>query len=256
MSDAGLKTFLRGLDLVEATALSGPDGMSLEEIAEATGQPRSTAYRLLKALRDAGLMRQVRRGRYRPGYRLIRLAAGALHGDLLAAAARPALHDLVAQTGETAFIAVRAGADALCLEKIESPRSVRVAYTAGRVVPLYAGASAKVLLAFAPERDRQRVLAGPFQVFTDPAFVTRERIAADLARITREGHAVSRGETDPGATAVSVPVLAPDQPGQCLASVTVVGPDDRMTDAAVETARQAAVAAAERIAVRYRDGTT
>lgn len=69
------------------------------------------------------------------------------------------LESLLTLAGKDGDYSAPTGGQAICLEYIESPRPVRLSFERGRVMPLYAGAASKILLAFLDDRERKRTLA-------------------------------------------------------------------------------------------------
>jgi DNA-binding IclR family transcriptional regulator len=254
--EAPLQTLARGLDLLflfsEARSLH-----TIAEIASALEVRRSTAYRLVRTLKSRGLLRDgAIPGTYGLGWSLLSLAQLAEAGLDLARLLYPILGRLHAQTGETVMLTAAAGLMGVCLERIESPHSVRLSMTKGQRMALHAGASAKVLLAFQPEPIWDRVIEEVgLRRFTARTITRPAALRADLRRIRRQGYAVSRGELDDGAWAVAAPVLTPE--GRLVAALTVAGPLTRFSRAAlpglVKKVREAAAAAATALRAEVED---
>jgi DNA-binding IclR family transcriptional regulator len=249
---APLQTLARGLDLLFLFSETRP-ALSIAEIAAALAVPRSTAYRLVRTLRSRGLLREHSTpGAYGLGWSLLSLAHAAEGGLDLPRLLYPVMVRLHAQTGETVILTAAAGLMGVCLERIESPHSVRLSMTKGQRMALHAGASAKVLLAFQPETVWDRVVEEiGLQRFTPRTLVRPAALRADLRRIRRLGYAVSRAELDDGAWAVAAPVLTG---GRLVAGLTVAGPLTRFPRAAlprlVRAVREAAAAASETVRSR------
>lgn len=84
-------------------------GSVVSDLARAVGRKRSQVSRMLHALEGGGLVEQdPDTRRYRLGWELLVLAAGAGDAALLRAA-RPALRRAVARTGEVALLSVQRG---------------------------------------------------------------------------------------------------------------------------------------------------
>jgi DNA-binding IclR family transcriptional regulator len=208
-----------------------------DELAREVGLPVSTVYRYLRDLREAGFVAD-RHGRYRPGERIAASTRGRPSRTELRRLARPTLERLAAESGETALILVRNGSHALCLDQVESHHAMRMAFRVGQILPLYAGAASRVLLAYAPPDVREAVLAelGPIT----PATPDAGSLAHRLESIRTTGIVTSRSELVPGAIAISAPVLSDRE---CLCAIAVAGPD-RRGDAAWQRRAKVLVAAA------------
>ncbi len=235
--DIPTSSLAKGIEVLLALVDRG--SARVEDLAEQVGIPVSTVYRYVRTMRIYGLL-EGEDGQYVLGPRLARFSVrrSAPH---LVELARPILGRLVAETGETAILTVRVGLAAMCLDRIESPHPVRLSYELGSAWPLHAGASAKALLAYAPEEVQRRVLAGPVTRFTSrtPDAV---RLRHQLAEIRATGVVVTRGEVDPAATGIALPLRRGDV---AVCAVSVAGPSSRLT-----TARTDAVVSELRAGVR------
>lgn len=102
-------------------AFDGRGQLTLNEVAEYTGLPRSSAHRMLVSLVK---LRWVRRDghRYELGMRLVELGSLAVHQAGLHRVALPSLHELHRMTGHVVHLAVLDGPDIVCLEKIGGAR--------------------------------------------------------------------------------------------------------------------------------------
>jgi DNA-binding IclR family transcriptional regulator len=89
-------------------------------------------------------------------------------------------------------------------------------------MPLFVGASSKVLLAYADEEVQERVLntAGGSNL-------DRKVLVQMLAETRKLGYATSIEEREPGAAAVSAPIFSRDH--KLMASLAVSGPANRLT---------------------------
>lgn len=227
-------TFARGLEVLAVMMEEPP---RVDAAAKRLHVPLSTVYRYVRTAKALGFLEE-RDGRYVPGLRLLHLARREHWYERLATLAEPVLQALVRDLHESAFLLAREGTKAVCLASVETPRVVRLSFDPGSVRPLYAGASAKALLAFAPPALIEDVILRGLEPLTDrtpDAHALREQ----LAEIRREGIAVSTGELDPDASAVAAPVFADDE---LICALSVAGPAFRfkaehLVAARVEVAR-------------------
>lgn len=202
-------------------------------IVEATGLPRSTAHRLIRALERHGLLALQGGFGYRLGPRLLRLASRAMRELPMRDLAHPVLEWLANVTGESAQLYVRSGDERVCIDAVESRNELRTIVPLGMSLPLSAGSAAKVFLAWDPRPERL------MRRSSDP-----DRFRRDVDLVRSRGWASSSGERQPGVGSVSAPVV----PGgdALLAVVSVSGPASRMgrisarryAPAVVEAARE------------------
>ena len=194
--------------------------LTVEQLSQAVGVPRSTVYRLVGLLRAHGLVEQAGDGRYRLGPKAIMIGYVARSTVDLADLWRPGLRELAAVSRETALVLRRVEDSAVCIDRIDCDHPIRLSFDIGRAMPLHTGAGAKVLLAMssADARDRYLERAVPAD--------QRARLQADLDRIAAEQWGESRAEVDPGIWAVGAPILA-DRDGRSLA-ISVAVPEYRL----------------------------
>src|SRR3954468_20829433 len=131
--------------------------LRVAEAADLLGVARSTAHRLLSALRRRGFVTQDRpNGAYRPGPALYEIGLAAVSRIDIRRVARPVLEQLREETQETASLAVLEGTTVRFLDCAESGRSVRVGNRTGVVRPAHASAVGKAILAGLSDEELDR----------------------------------------------------------------------------------------------------
>jgi DNA-binding IclR family transcriptional regulator len=116
------------------------------------------------------------------------------------------------------------------LVQVESPHDIRWTVEIGRLYPLYAGAPGKILLAFLPDLEIERVLdTVPLRRFTPRTPATPARIWTELRKVRRQGTATALGEIVEGSATIAAPVR--DGSGAVLAALSISGPAFRFTEA-------------------------
>jgi len=218
--------------------------LSAQQIADGLKMSRSATYRYLQSLRSQGLLEEdATRGLYRLGPRVLELARVARKGLGVSEVALPVMERLAATVDEAVLLTRRSANQVVCIERVESQHPVRLSYERGHVLPLHAGASAKVLLAFAPPGEVEALLEGAaLEQFTDSTVTDPDLLLAELVDIRTRGFAFSDGEVDAGVRGVAAPILGSD--GRVIAGLSVAGPAFRLSDdrvpQVVEAAREAA----------------
>jgi len=227
--------------------------LSAGEVAERLEMSRSTTYRYLQSLRSYGLLEEDEaRGGFRLGPRVHELARIARKGLGLSEIAVPVMEELRDQTGEAVLLTRRSGNQVVCIDRVEGLRPTRLSYERGHILPVHAGASAKVLLAFADPAEIDEVLAtASLERFTEATVTNPKKLRAQLDQIRDRGYSVSDGEIDGGVRGVAAPILSPD--GRVVAGLSVAGLAIRITDAELPGVITAVVDAAERISKRLAD---
>jgi len=227
-------------------ALSADGGpRRLFDLSRALGVSKSTLSELLSTLEHYGFVERDDESRvYRLGYALLDLGSAVLRGLDLRQVARPHLVRLRDAVGETAVLHVPTDQGALIADRVESEHQLKVTAPIGHRVPPFAGAVAKVFLAWLPDDELTRLLSGrTLPAFTPRSITDPRRYRKELTRVRTLGYAADREEYLPGVCAVSAPVL--DGRGRPSATVTIVGYSALLAD----TRLQAAAAAVQQAAV-------
>lgn len=206
------------------------------QIGRRAGLPSTTAHRLVAELVDNGLLDRDESGRVRLGMHLWEVAQRGSRALRLRQAALPFMERVQARLREHTQLAVLEQGETLFLERLSHPDAVsNIARIAGRL-PLHASSSGLVLLAFADQEMRRRVLAGPLPAVSPETITDPAELEALLARVRREGVVVAHGYVERVSTAVAVPVR---ERGAVIAALSAVLPRDAPTAGAADELRRA-----------------
>lgn len=204
--------------------LSGsPAGLSLAQIARATGLPRASVQRIVDAL---AVEQFVTAGETPNGIRLgaaIPKLAAAMYADFRALA-RPHLERLSRDVRETVVLTALRRRRAISVDHVVSDRPVNLTVEAGTDFPLHATAAGKALLATLSESQLADFFAEPLERYTERTIVSRDALLAELDEIVRLGFACDRGEQGEHEFAVATAVF--DAAGRPH-SISIIVPETR-----------------------------
>lgn len=225
----GTQSVERAAALLRAVAAREGTGARLVDLVGDLGLPKATVRRLLGALGREGLVDQdVASRRYHLGAGLIGLGslAGARFG--VRRLALPSLSRLVEESGDTVYLSVRSGLDAVCVERREGDFPIRtLTLSVGDRRPLGIGAGSLALLASLADADADAVIeanAGRAERHCPGLDAAR---LGELVRRTREaGIAFNDGLVVPGMSALGIAVLDPR--GEPKAALSVAAISTRM----------------------------
>jgi len=233
----GVRSVQRSLEILSLLTEQRPH-ITIREIVAATGLAKTTVLRLAQTLEHAGLLWATDAG-YMAGPGLWRWAHLARNAWELPPETRQMMADMARSHEETVNLYLRRDINRLCIAQAESPRALRHVVNVGDELPLWAGASAKVLLIGASDALLARVTAAAPAGAVDPAV-----FLDDVARAREEGCSVSHGERESGVSAVAVPLV--NQGGHVVAALSLSGSSPRFTEQRipefVESLRSAAAA--------------
>lgn len=245
----GAKGVLPGTQAVERAlallVMVSEGAATTQQLAAGTRLPRSTALRLLQTLERRRFLTRRPDRTWSVGPAVVELAAQVDLRWPLIEASRPHLEVLVARAQETAVVCVREGLESVCLEKLESARSMRVTVSVGTRTPLHTGATARTLLAFAPAQIVEEVLSQPLDAYTEYTVTRPDVLRTELSRIHRVGYGYSESEIDIGAYAIAAPIRGAT--GEVVGALAVAGPVSRMTPKVRKTLASTVVETADSI---------
>lgn len=198
--------------------------LGLSEIAGRVNLHKSTVHRLLTTLEDKGfIIRNSDTDKYRLGFRIWELSANLSQSDDPAFILLPEMEKLRDVLGETVSLYIRDGTQRIRIQAVQSKQSIRRVAPVGAHLPLYAGASSKVLYAFADDEEQRWMRnESPLPKSTKPKLFAKE-----MSEIIRLGYATSIEEREPGAAAVAAPIL--NRANKLVAALSLSGPSNRLT---------------------------
>src|SRR5580692_8492407 len=185
----------RGLTILQTVAMSNQP-VTLGELAELLGVDRSSAFRLAQTLRRRGfLATPAGRKDYMLGSSMWTLSRQYDWSNMLVRVAHEELKSLAQGLNETAHLAIREGKSALFIDSVHARRVIVVAGQTGELVPLYATAHGKALLADADERALKSIFgAKKLEKFTKTTIAAIPALAKECAGIRQRGYALDEAE--------------------------------------------------------------
>jgi DNA-binding IclR family transcriptional regulator len=195
--------------------------LTLNDLAQVTGLPVSTTYRLASELVAWGGLERVDGGGYRIGLRMWEIGSLAPRGETLRDVALPFMTDLYEATRENVHLAVLEGTDVLYVEKLTGRRAIPVRTRRGGRLPLHATAAGKVLLAHAPESLFRETVAAGLRRYTAHTIIAPGHLRRALTEIRRTGIGYAREELTVGSLSVAAAVLDADGAAVGALSVTL-----------------------------------
>jgi IclR family transcriptional regulator, KDG regulon repressor len=199
---------------------------TLDEMVAELQLPRMTGYRMARTLQGAGyLVADRTSGRYRLGPALLASTYLSEGYAELVTIARPYMEALVAETGESATLAVDVDGVAVCVDMVDSPRPHKREVAVGRVIGDTANAHGKMFAASLPDEERARVVAMPHARLTPRTITDPDELAAELDRARHDGVAFDMEERNAGTCAVAAPIR--DQVGRVIGSIGLIVPTGR-----------------------------
>ncbi|MBK0419785.1 IclR family transcriptional regulator [Leucobacter sp. CSA1] len=214
--------------------ISGKRAWGVSEISRELGLSKAVVHRMLQALTAQSFLTQNRGTReYTLGPAAAAFGAAGMRSSDLRRVARPVLERLHAATNETVTLSSLVGEQRVYLDQIESLREIKMAVELGRLFPLNAGSSGRVILAYLSEDRREHLLHTVLPRITSHTILDADALRADCERIREVGYAVSQGERQVGAGSVAAPIF--DLDDEVVGSISICGPIDRLSVEVLES---------------------
>ena len=175
--------------------------LTVTEVVRRLGIPKANASRLLKSMREAGMLETIGDSfRHRPGRMLLRLTVAYRSSSPLIARASEVVGEVSKRFGHTGYISVLDGGKVTGIADFPGTNALRVVGAIGRQLEAHKSATGRSLLARMSDE----------QVAT---FVTGNDDIGDLheklAEIRQNGVSLSSQEATPGVDAIAIAVGDP-----------------------------------------------
>lgn len=225
-SDAG--SLKRGVVLLKLLATAGRKGLALTELATKAQLPHPSAHRVLGQLVAEKLaVHSAETRRYRLGPLAFELGvAGSTMHDIRDLC-DGAMSELARETGDTVYLVVRSGFDAVCMHRREGEFPIRaLVLEVGSRRPLGVGAGGLAILAAIPDEERAEIIERVAPSL--PAFgkLTAQDLAEACQLSREEGSAVIQNRVSLGVRAVGVAFH--DSMGQAVGALSVAALTQRI----------------------------
>ncbi len=197
-------------------------GLTNKEISSELKMPASTCYRILAKLKKYNYVyQQPSNKRYFLGFAHLRFAEAVRESMSISTVCLPYLEDLHRRTDETTFVAIWDGKSCVALE-VAGYINTRVSIGSGEIMPLHCSATGKAVLAFLPDRERERIIDQlDFYPYTKNTIVNPKDLKKNLEEIYENGVAYCLQEFHNGINALAAPIF--DNNNHVVAAIAVVG---------------------------------
>jgi IclR family KDG regulon transcriptional repressor len=219
-SDGGVRSVQLALDVLETLAFSSEE-LGVTQLAQRLKLTKGSVHRHLLTLVERGyLLQNPTTTRYALGPRSRLLAHHAPDADLIQLAAGP-MRELRDQLGHSVVLSESTPRGALVLSMVPGTAAIEIGVRSGSELPFHSSAQGKVLLAFAPRPQQQRILAKPLPSSTPHTMIDPKRLEDELLRIAKLGFATAPEQAMLGINAVAAPIF--NEQDSCAGALALVG---------------------------------
>lgn len=223
-----LSSIEKGLQVIEQLNRS-PQGLSLSELAQTLGYPKSTIHHMLSTFVPYDYISQdPETKKYRLGFKFLAISKTILDHIDIRRIAHKHLRELQRKCNEAVHLYILRNGYLVCLDKIQDPGGgLSLATYIGFRTDPHAAASGKVLLS---ELSRDKIEGmyrdRPLKVYGKNTLTSFGQLFEELENVRKQGYAVDNEEYYEGARCIAAPIRAG---GRITASVSVTGSVFTMT---------------------------
>lgn len=227
MSQDNLKSIVKVMAILDCFSTLERK-LSVAEIAKRTNIPRGTTHRIIRTMRDLGLMEQERqRDQYRLGMKLFELGTTVLANMDLHREAQSSVESLTRVSGEIVHLSVFDGLNSTVINRTD-PDGKRVnTLFVLESSPAHATSSGKAALAFQAQPTIDKFLSLGLRRVSPNTITDPKVLLGELKAIRTNGYAIDNEEHTPGTKCVGAPIR--NASGRVFASISVSGPARRFT---------------------------
>ncbi len=227
--DGKNQSLTRALTLLERLSET-PAGLNLTDLSYQLGMPAATVHRLLSTFEEFDFVEQdSEQGLWFVGLKAFTVGNAFLSRRDFVASARPHMHALVEQCGETVNLGVIDDGEVVFISQVESQEVMRMIVRLGSRSPIHASGVGKALLANMPEQRVANILQRRgLARYTDHSIVNPTRLREELEQVRQLGYALDDEEHAVGLRCVASAIF--DENGQALAAISLSGPKARIVD--------------------------
>jgi IclR family KDG regulon transcriptional repressor len=203
-----VSSLVKGMQILSTFTVKKP-ALKASEIAEETGFDQATVFRFLYTLEKQGyLVRDEETKRYRQGVRMLTLSLPARQGIAVREVALPTMFELSKTVNEVVTLSLLDGVDVVTVGIADIPEKTIFSTPIGHRSPGYCTAAGKVLLAYQPMENWDRLISRiEFYPYTQQTIVDPKVFREELLRIRQQGYAIQDGELIPDLGSLAAPLL-------------------------------------------------
>lgn len=205
----------------------------VRELATEIGANKSTVYRLMATLEQLEVLRKDPvTEKYSLGLKLFELGNRVQIQQAFVSNTHPVLIEVAGAIAETVHLGILKGEQVLMVDKVDSPKGLKLNSLIGGYSPSYCTGIGKTLLAHLESDPREAILSD-IVLTAKTAFTITDRtnLEEELNQIQQQGYAIDRQELEIGLICVAVPVY--NQNNCVIAALSAAGPADRFREEAI-----------------------
>jgi len=220
-------TALKALRVLETISESSAP-LSVSEVAKCIGVDKTTSYRMLITLIEAGyVIRDNVSKRYILSYKVVSLSRNLLAENEVSRLIRKALIKLSKDTSETLHYSVLDNDETVLVQRVKGTQLVSIDFQIGDRSKLHCTSIGKAILAYQDYRFIERIIANGLPKITENTIVNPDEFRKELHRIRSQGYAFDNHEYSNSMRCIAVPIF--ESGGYVKSGISISGPDTRFS---------------------------
>ena len=216
-----IQSVSKAMKLLDLLAES-PQPMTLAEISQKTGWPKSTVHGLLSTMREFSVIAQDGEGRYMLGIRLFEYGCTLSSSWTIIETAKPYIQHISYTTGEAVFLSILDRGEVITLDRADNRTGLWISAEMGCRLPIHCTSQGMLFLAYMPEQDRKSILKRTdLKPYTEHTITTQAALQRELDEIRKRGYATENGEYKTGMRSVAAPIF--DENGDVRYAIGIIG---------------------------------
>jgi DNA-binding IclR family transcriptional regulator len=200
--------------------------LTLAQVSERLGMPKSSAHNLLNTLVADDFVEKIGRDQYALGTAILPLTQAIRVNVEVRDPAAPLLRQLADASRESAYLTVRDGNHVLYIYAVESPQRLVARTAIGERAQMHCTSVGKAILAFLEETEVATILEQTGSAtYTDTTLTDPWILREELASIRKQGYSLDNSEHEEGVYCIGAPIFNGNGLVQGACSISGIDPE-------------------------------
>jgi DNA-binding IclR family transcriptional regulator len=217
-------------DLAKITSLFNTlqiEERSVTEISKALSMLPSKVSRMIRTLENEGFFeKNLENGKYRLGVQFFELGMAYVFNFPLRKVLRPHSEEIFKELNFTTSWGILKNDKVIVVDRIQNLNIDLLTHRLGLNIPIHSTSIGKVLLAYLPEKEQDRILKSTnLAKFTDATIIDQKLIKKHLKVIRERGFSTDEGETHEDLNCMAAPIR--NGSGEVIAAINLMDEKSR-----------------------------
>jgi DNA-binding IclR family transcriptional regulator len=226
-SNQGYKTLKDLAKIVSLFNTFQVEERGVTEVSKSLGMLPSKVSRMLRTLENEGFFeRNLENGKYRLGVRFLELGITYVFNFPLRKVLRPHLEQIFKELNLTTSWGILRDDKVIVVDRIQNLNIDLLTHRLGLNLPIHSTSIGKVLLAYLPVNEQDRILKSTNLVkFTNATIIDRKLIKRHLKLVRERGYSTDEGETHEDLNCMAAPIRNGN--GEIIAAINLMDEKSR-----------------------------